>query len=122
MVFVKYNQTLKDRHDSKDLIDPIVLDNIDDSNDWLVGEIGEDGEVPAEDELVFEDDNLTWGVVNEASGAGEPTRVTRQQTRVTRHIATESIVEEEHEEHILDEEEHVYDEEEEEELGDEDSE
>ena len=58
LVFVKYNQALKERFDSRDVIDPFLLNNIDDSNEWLVGELGGDGE-GAEDELVFDDDTLT---------------------------------------------------------------
>ncbi|XP_059635279.1 uncharacterized protein LOC132277438 [Cornus florida] len=50
-------------------IDPILLNDIDDSNEWLVGIMDED--VDAENELVFEDDSLTWGAVARATGAGE---------------------------------------------------
>ncbi|XP_059669339.1 uncharacterized protein LOC132314495 [Cornus florida] len=38
-------------------INPIILNDIDDSNEWLVGVMDED--VDAENELVFEDDSLT---------------------------------------------------------------
>ncbi|KAK4283950.1 hypothetical protein QN277_000847 [Acacia crassicarpa] len=81
LVFVKYNQALKERFDCRDVIDPILLNDIDDSNEWLVGEMGGDEEV-AEDELVFEDDNLTWGAVADIVGAGEPRTYTRQQSRL----------------------------------------
>ncbi|KAG5607370.1 hypothetical protein H5410_028862 [Solanum commersonii] len=64
LVYIKYNRTLKRRYDARDLIDPIRLDNIDDSNEWLVG-CSED----QEDELVYEDDDLTWGSVATAIGA-----------------------------------------------------
>ncbi|KAH0640024.1 hypothetical protein KY290_037314 [Solanum tuberosum] len=66
LVYIKYNRTLKHRYDARDLIDPIRLDNIDDSNEWLVG-CPED----QEDELVYEDDYLTWGSVATAIGADE---------------------------------------------------
>ncbi|KAH0749021.1 hypothetical protein KY290_028253 [Solanum tuberosum] len=66
LVYIKYNRTLKRRYDARDLIDPIRLDNIDDSNEWLVG-CPED----QEDELVYEDDDLTWGSVATAIGADE---------------------------------------------------
>ncbi|XP_015162172.1 uncharacterized protein [Solanum tuberosum] len=66
LVYIKYNRTLKRRYDARDLIDPIRLDNIDDSNEWLVG-CPED----QEDELVYEDDDLTWGSVAMAIGADE---------------------------------------------------
>ncbi|XP_015064737.2 uncharacterized protein LOC107009956 [Solanum pennellii] len=66
LVYIKYNRTLKRRYDARDLIDPIRLDNIDDSNEWLVG-CPED----QDDELVYEDDDLTWGSVATAIGADE---------------------------------------------------
>ncbi|KAH0652661.1 hypothetical protein KY289_030339 [Solanum tuberosum] len=66
LVYIKYNRTLKRRYDARDLIDPILLDNIDDSNEWLVG-CPED----QEDELVYEDDDLTWGSVATTIGADE---------------------------------------------------
>ncbi|XP_015160014.1 uncharacterized protein [Solanum tuberosum] len=66
LVYIKYNRTLKRRYDARDLIDPIRLDNIDDSNEWLVG-------CPEDqvDELVYEDDDLTWGSVATAIGVDE---------------------------------------------------
>ncbi|KAG5590033.1 hypothetical protein H5410_040547 [Solanum commersonii] len=66
LVYIKYNRTLKRRYDARDLIDPIHLDNIDDSNEWLVG-CPEDQEV----QLVYEDDDLTWGSVATTIGADE---------------------------------------------------
>ena len=87
LVFVKYNQALKERFDSRDVIDTILLNNIDDSNEWLVGELGGDGE-GAEDELVFDDDTLTWGAVADIIGAGEPTKHTRQQTRLKNKVTS----------------------------------
>ena len=65
-MYIKYNRTLKRRYDARDLIDPIRLDNIDDSNEWLVG-CPED----QDDELVYEDDDLTWGSVATTMGADE---------------------------------------------------
>ena len=65
MVFVKYNQALKARYDKRDVIDPISLKDIDESNEWLVGKMGEVNE-DAENEEVFVDNNsigLTWGDV-----------------------------------------------------------
>ena len=81
MVYIKYNQALKERFDSRDVIDPIVLDDIDDSNEWLVGEMGRPRE-DAEDELVFDDDHLTWGDVANVTGVAEPITYTRRQTRL----------------------------------------
>lgn len=67
LVFIKYNRALRRRYNHRNLIDPILLDNIDDANEWLTG-------VPenCEDEEVFEGDpDLTWGDVAVASGVGE---------------------------------------------------
>ncbi|GKV15461.1 hypothetical protein SLEP1_g26250 [Rubroshorea leprosula] len=77
LVFVKYNQALKARYNSKDEIDPISLDCIDDSNEWLIGKMGGDQD-DAENEFVFGDDDLTWGEVARAFGAEEPRKYTRR--------------------------------------------
>ncbi|KAF8379273.1 hypothetical protein HHK36_028705 [Tetracentron sinense] len=53
----------------RDSIDPITLRDIDECNEWLIGNM---------QELVHEDDDLTWDQVAEASGANE------QRTRHTR--------------------------------------
>ena len=72
MVFVKYNQALKARYDKRDVIDTISLQDIDESNEWSVGKMGEvDEDVENE---VFVDNNsigLTWGDVARAAGVGE---------------------------------------------------
>lgn len=44
LVYVKYNQQLKQRHNFRDEIDPIALNNIDECNEWLVGEMDSDNE------------------------------------------------------------------------------
>lgn len=75
MVYIKYNQALKLRFDSRDVIDPILLNDIDESNEWLL--MGRDGET-AEEDLVFGDDNLTWGDVANVAGVDEPLAYTRQ--------------------------------------------
>ena len=68
LVFVKYNQALKARYDRCNIIDPISLVDIDESNEWLIGKISEeDTTIHAEDDLVFEDDSLTWCVVASVS-------------------------------------------------------
>lgn len=82
LVFIKYNQKLKNRFKRKDLIDPISLEDIDDSNEWMTGFMENNSD--AEEDLVFEDDSLTWGVVQRASGAGEMAHLTRQHHRVTK--------------------------------------
>ena len=72
LVFVKYNQTLKARYDRCNIIDPISLVDIDESNEWLIGKISEeDTTIHAEDDLVFEDDSLTWGALANSSGVGD---------------------------------------------------
>ncbi|XP_020988556.2 uncharacterized protein LOC107458126 [Arachis duranensis] len=40
LVFIKYNQQLIERYNLKDEVDPIALNDIDECNEWLVGEIG----------------------------------------------------------------------------------
>ncbi|XP_050946565.1 uncharacterized protein LOC127151186 [Cucumis melo] len=71
LVFIKYNKALKRRYNLQDIVGPISLRDIDDSNEWLIGRLDDDSE--EEDELVFYDDTLTWGDVSRAIGAKEPT-------------------------------------------------
>ncbi|KAF6141065.1 hypothetical protein GIB67_006510 [Kingdonia uniflora] len=49
--------------------DPISLSDNDEANEWLIGLTLEDQR--AEDELVFQNDSLTWGDVARSSGADE---------------------------------------------------
>nr|KYP76643.1 hypothetical protein KK1_020893 [Cajanus cajan] len=79
LVYVKYNQALKQRYNLKDEVDPISLHDIDECNEWLVEEMdGDDDDEEAQDERVFDgDDPLTWGYVYRASGVGEPIMYTR---------------------------------------------
>ncbi|WOL01680.1 hypothetical protein Cni_G10397 [Canna indica] len=81
LVFVKYNQALKQRYNVRDEIDPTSLNDIDECNEWLVGEMEDDNTDDAGNELVFEDDTLNWEIVYRASGAGELRTYTRQQAR-----------------------------------------
>ncbi|VVB04141.1 unnamed protein product [Arabis nemorensis] len=61
MVFVKYNHTLKRRYQRRDTIDHVILQDIDDSNEWLVGRLeSSDDNV----DLVFDGDDLTWDMVS----------------------------------------------------------
>ena len=69
----------------RDILDPISLKNIDESNEWLLGRI--DRELDEDDELVFDDDILTWGDVATASGVGESSQRTRA-TSTSRARAT----------------------------------
>ncbi|KAL0005005.1 hypothetical protein SO802_012566 [Lithocarpus litseifolius] len=72
LVFVKHNQKMKALYDKRDVIDPISLDDIDESNEWLLGEMGAEPYMNVEDEL---------GVVARAAGVGEPRKNTRFQTK-----------------------------------------
>ena len=81
LVFVKYNRALRRRYEMRDTIDPIYLNNIDDSNEWLTGRLDDENDI--DDELVFtEEDGLTWNVVATAAGVGEPSYRTRQSVTV----------------------------------------
>ncbi|RWR84728.1 hypothetical protein CKAN_01355300 [Cinnamomum micranthum f. kanehirae] len=101
LVFVRYNRALKRRYDMRDILDPISLKNIDESNEWLLGRI--DRELDEDDEFVFDDDILTWGDVATASGVGESSQRTRATStsraratpRVTRSSSVLQLVDEE---------------------------
>ena len=64
LVYVKYNQALLDHFECHDVIDPIALNDTDDSNEWLLGEL--EGQEAGND-LVFDDDDLNWLDVAEAT-------------------------------------------------------
>ncbi|KAH1159190.1 hypothetical protein GYH30_031087 [Glycine max] len=51
LVFVKYNQQLKQRYNARDEIDPISLNDIDVCNEWLVGEMDQDDDNDAGNDL-----------------------------------------------------------------------
>ncbi|RWR85050.1 LOW QUALITY PROTEIN: hypothetical protein CKAN_01389200 [Cinnamomum micranthum f. kanehirae] len=91
LVFVK---ALKRRYDMRDILDPISLKNIDESNEWLLGRI--DRELDEDDEFVFDDDILTWGDVATASEVGESSQRTRatstSRTRATPRVTRSSSV------------------------------
>ena len=80
LVYIKYNQALKKRYNERDTIDPIILKEIDESNERLVGRMDDKdshNHVDAQDDLVFDDDDLTWGDIARASEAKEPRFDTR---------------------------------------------
>ena len=77
LVFIKYNQALVERFEIRDKIDHMEFGEINYHTQWLVEEMGEDGESLQED-LVHEDDDLTWAQVTEASGVNEPVIYTRR--------------------------------------------
>ncbi len=64
---------MKCRFDACDRVNPISLKDIDDSNEWLMGQMEE----LDMDELVSEDDNLTCNMVVEAIGVEEEAYNTR---------------------------------------------
>ncbi|XP_055810478.1 uncharacterized protein LOC129880464 [Solanum dulcamara] len=66
LVFIKYNRTLVCRYNARNTIDPILLDNIDNANEWLTG-----APKNHEDEEVYEGEGLTYGDVATASGVEE---------------------------------------------------
>ncbi|TXG73396.1 hypothetical protein EZV62_001975 [Acer yangbiense] len=71
---------IRRRYEMCDTIDPIYLNNIDDSNEWLTRRLDDENDV--DDELVFtEEDGLTWNIVATAAGVREPSYRTRQSVR-----------------------------------------
>ncbi|KAD5318011.1 hypothetical protein E3N88_17957 [Mikania micrantha] len=76
MVYVKYNRALHRQHRKEGTADPIELEDIDESNEWLMGKM-EDDEQKDDDDLVFIRDDLAFNVVCKASGGDELIRLTR---------------------------------------------
>ena len=74
LVLVKSNRALKRRREEGTFRDPILLKDIHESNEWLLGRMEGDSD---EDDLVFEDDTLTWATVAQACGANVPRYGTR---------------------------------------------
>ncbi|KAF8380752.1 hypothetical protein HHK36_028242 [Tetracentron sinense] len=62
LIYVRYNQKLVERFNTRDSLDPITLRDIDECNEWLIGSM---------QELVHEDYDLTWDQNAETSGANE---------------------------------------------------
>ena len=57
---------MKKRYDEHDTIDPIILKETDKSNEWLIGRTDDEyshDHLDTQDDLVFDDDDLTWGDV-----------------------------------------------------------
>ncbi|KAK4393984.1 hypothetical protein Sango_1869200 [Sesamum angolense] len=67
----------EERYDSRDTIDPILLDKIDESNKWLLGRLTLNSD--KENATVFEDDDFTWGDVARAAGVDEDAYSLRSQ-------------------------------------------
>ena len=90
-MYIKYNQALKKRYNERDTIDPIILKEIDKSNEWLIGRMDDEDSrdhVDAQDDLVFDDDDLTWGDVARASEAKEPKFDTRARASSSRLLSS----------------------------------
>ena len=87
LVYIKYNQALKRRYNERNTIKPISLKDIDDSNKWLIGRMKEeDSHRRAQDDFVFDDDNLTLGDIARATGAKEARFDTRVRARASSSI------------------------------------
>ena len=107
LVYIKYNRTLMKRYTERHTIDPIILKDIDDSNEWLMGRKEDEG--VAKDDLVFEGDDLTWGDVARASGAEElrvytrakatktPTQKQNSRPSNSKHTPTLALIDEDEE-------------------------
>ena len=90
LVYIKYNRALKRRYNEHNTNDPISLKGMDNSNEWLIGRMeDEDSQGGAQDDFVFDDDNLTWGDVARATGAEEAKFDTRARARAR---ASSSII------------------------------
>ena len=65
LVYIKYNQQLVQRYDIRNEIYPIILNDIDEFNEWLVREVDDDNNNEDEgNKLVFDDDpNLNRAIV-----------------------------------------------------------
>ena len=74
LVYIKYNRALRRRHDARDTIDPIILDdtNVQDPHEWLMGVLEDE-----EDDIVHEGEDLSWTTVADAMGVNEPLYATR---------------------------------------------
>jgi len=80
LVYIKYNQQLAQRYSVRDEVDPILLNDIDECYEWLVGEVDDDNDnEDMGNELVFNDDlTLNWATIYEASSIGETIVYTKE--------------------------------------------
>ncbi|KAL5154407.1 hypothetical protein HKD37_19G053775 [Glycine soja] len=79
------------RYNARDEIDPISVNDIDVCNEWLVGEMDQDDDNDARNDLVFEDDDaLNWATVYQASGVGECRMYTRRKKQKTSVAAAQT--------------------------------
>ncbi|KAK4400266.1 hypothetical protein Sango_1132700 [Sesamum angolense] len=68
----RYNRVLRRRYDARDTIDPILLDELDESNEWLLGRLTLDSDEENAYSLRFQYLRMmTWGDVARAAGVDE---------------------------------------------------
>jgi len=95
MVYIKYNKQFAQRYIIRDEINHILLNDIDECNEWLVGKVDDDNDnEEGGNELVFHDDlTLNWATIYEVSGIGEPIVYTRRQaTNKRKQPSSDDIV------------------------------
>ncbi|XP_075498435.1 uncharacterized protein LOC142536911 [Primulina tabacum] len=66
LLFIKYNRALRRGCDSRDTIDLIILTEVDDVNEWLLGRLEDE-----EPDFVRDGDDLTWQDVGIVVGVDE---------------------------------------------------
>ncbi|KAJ9561060.1 hypothetical protein OSB04_006220 [Centaurea solstitialis] len=125
LVYVKNNRALKERYDHRDVIDPIYLNNVDDSNEWLVGRMYVDEQ--EDEDYVFDDNDLTWKDVGIASGAYECEHTRRKNVKASSTAwSTSHLIDEDEEDEVViiekSDTEEEEEEEEEEDIGDDETE
>ncbi|KAG6397770.1 hypothetical protein SASPL_144231 [Salvia splendens] len=76
-------ELVRNKLSATDEFDPIILDDIDECNEWLVGELDDDDDdIDGGYHLIHDDDDtLDWNMVYKASGVGEPRTYTRSKKR-----------------------------------------
>lgn len=94
LVYVIYNRALKAHYDKQEKGDPMALTEIDESNEWLLSEMGADPWKGAGSDLVFENDTLKWGQIAPASSVELPRVATTLQASTSRVLM---LVDEENE-------------------------
>lgn len=73
MVFVKYIRALQQWYKRSDTIDQILLEEVDESNEWLIIiTMDKSSSDDAFDNFVFEDNDLIWNVVSQLIDVEEP--------------------------------------------------
>ena len=86
LVFVKYNRDLEPRFNIQDVTDHILLSDIDDSNEWLMGRM--EDEDAGGDDFVFQNESLRLRDIGRASGVLGPSHNTRGNTNTRDHASS----------------------------------